>query len=183
MTEIAMRMKRIPVALVAGMVTILPVKAGRASCTAFAGLYLLFFYAASAGQGDDLPRKGYFGVRLAPLSDEVRARGQLEAGVGVLIEAVVPGTTAADGGMRHGDVLLALDRRTLSGVADVMTTVAAMTVRQKFEVTLLRGGRRMILPMTLKERPRDRGENFDVLYYHVVSGGARIRTIDRKSVV
>src|SRR5438128_1689157 len=177
-TEIAMRMRRIPVALVAVMVTILPVKAGRASCTAFVGLHLL--HAASAGQGDDLPRKGYFGVRLAPLSDEVRARGQLEAGVGVLIEAVVPGTTAADGGIRLGDVLLALDGRRLSSVADVMTTVAAMTVRQKFEVTLSRGGRRMILPMTLKERPRDRGETFDVLYHHVVSGGARIRTIVTK---
>ena len=173
-----MRMRRIPVALVAVMVTILPVKAGRASCTAFVGLHLL--HAASAGQGDDLPRKGYFGVRLAPLSDEVRARGQLEAGVGVLIEAVVPGTTAADGGIRLGDVLLALDGRRLSSVADVMTTVAAMTVRQKFEVTLSRGGRRMILPMTLKERPRDRGETFDVLYHHVVSGGARIRTIVTK---
>ena len=150
-----MRMRRIPVALVAGMVAILPVKAGCASCAAFVGLYLL--HAVSASQADELPRKGYFGVRLAPLSDEVRARGQLEAGVGVLIEAVVPGTTAADGGIRQGDVLLALDGRTLSGVADVMTTVAAMAVRQKFEVTLLRGGRRMILPMTLKERPRDRG--------------------------
>ena len=57
-TEIAIRMKRIPVALVAGMIAILPVKADCASCTAFFGLYLLD--AASASQADELPRKGYF---------------------------------------------------------------------------------------------------------------------------
>ena len=54
-----MRMRRIPVPLVAGMVAILPVKAGRASCTAFVGLHSL--HAASACQGDDVPRKGISG--------------------------------------------------------------------------------------------------------------------------
>jgi pimeloyl-ACP methyl ester carboxylesterase len=159
----------------AGVVALLPVTAGLASCAAFSGARPV--RAIIAGQDDELPRKGYLGVRLAPLSGEARAREGAGTGAGVLIEAVVPDTTAADGGIRPGDVLLAVGERTIGGVADAMAAVAAMAVRQPFEVTLLRAGRRIILPMTLKERPRDRGESFDVLYHHVVSGAARIRTI------
>lgn len=43
----------------------------------------------AAAQYEQLPRKGFLGVRLALLSDEVRARLQLQSGSGVLIEAVI----------------------------------------------------------------------------------------------
>jgi hypothetical protein len=122
-------------------------------------------YPAPSAQSEPLPRKGYLGVRLAP---ERR---------GVLIDAVMPDTAAADGGIRKGDVLVAVDRRTVTGMADVTAAVTSMIVGQKFEVTLIRDGQRMVLPLTLKERPRDRGANFDVLYEHVISGDARIRII------
>ena len=97
--EMATRMRRMPLALMAGVVAILPIKAVLPSCTAFFGPHLV--HAAPAGQDAELPRKGYFGVRLAPVSDEVRAREKLGTGAGVLIEAVVPGTTAADDGIKH----------------------------------------------------------------------------------
>ena len=161
--------------MLTAVVAIVPVTAPLRSCNVVFGSCPA--HAASPRQDDELPRKGFFGVRLAPLSDEVRAREHLGTGAGVLIEAVIPGTTAADGDLREGDVLLAVDGRTTTNVGDVMTTIAVMRVRQQFEVTLLRTGRRIVLPMTLKERPRDRGRNFDVMYEHVVSGSARIRTI------
>jgi pimeloyl-ACP methyl ester carboxylesterase len=169
------RMKRILLAVLIAVVAILPVTAPLRPCA------VVFVscpaHAAAPGQDDELPRKGFFGVRLAPLSDEVRAREHLGKGAGILIEAVIPGTTAADGDLREGDVLLAVDGSGITNVGDVMTIVAAMRVRQQFEVTLLRTGRRIVVPMTLRERPRDRGQNFDVMYEHVVSGAARIRTI------
>src|SRR5438093_3686283 len=132
---------------------------------------------ALAGAHDELPRKGYLGVRLAPLSDGARARQEPGRETGALIEAVIPDTTAANHGIKQGDVLLAVNARTVASVDDVMAAVAAIKVGQKFEVSLLRGGQRIVLQMTLKERPRDRGDNFDVLYHHVVTGPARIRTI------
>jgi pimeloyl-ACP methyl ester carboxylesterase len=135
---------------------------------------------ARASQENALPRKAYVGIRMAPLPDEIRAREQLGSGSGVLIEAVSPGTAGAEGGIRPGDVLLDVGGKAISGVADAVMTIATMPVGQKVEVTLSRAGRRVIFPVTLKERPRDRGETFDVLYDHVVSGAARIRTIVTK---
>jgi pimeloyl-ACP methyl ester carboxylesterase len=169
-------MRRVPLAVLIAVVGILPAQAPLLSCN-----FVFAFCparAALAGQDGELARKGFFGVRLAPLSDDVRAAHKhLGAEAGVLLEAVIPETTAADGDVRQGDVLLAVDGRTITGVGDVISAIAAMRVRQQFEVTVLRTGRQIILPMILKERPRDRGRNFDVIYEHVVSGAARIRTI------
>jgi pimeloyl-ACP methyl ester carboxylesterase len=158
--QIARMMRQLPLMLLVFAVALLPVQAS-----------------TTATPDDDLPRKGYLGVRLAPLSHGVRARQQLARGAGVLIEAVVPNTTAEDDGIKPGDVLLAVNGRSVGSVENVLAAVAAMTVGQKFEVSLARDGQRIVLPMTLKERPRDRGANFDVLYHYVVSGATRIRTI------
>ncbi len=132
---------------------------------------------AGAASNGDLPRKGYLGARLAPLPAEAAAREKLGAASGVVIEDVIPGTTAEESGLQAGDVLVAMDGKGVIGVVDVMSRVGALPAGRHFELTLLRDGRRMTLPVTLKERPRDKGANFDVLYEHVVSRGARIRTL------
>jgi hypothetical protein len=71
----ATRMRGLPLALMASVVAILPVKASLPSCIAFFGVDLV--HSAPGGQDEELLRKGYFGVRLALLSDEIRAREQL----------------------------------------------------------------------------------------------------------
>jgi pimeloyl-ACP methyl ester carboxylesterase len=141
-------------------------------------LTVLLVQAAPAPAADGkLPRKGSLGVGLAPLSDEVRTRQQLAGRAGVLIESVIPDTTAAEGGIRPGDILLAVNGKSITTVEEAIATIAVMTAADKVQLTLVRDGQPRVLSMTLKERPRDRGDNFDVLYHHVVSRGARIRTI------
>jgi PDZ domain-containing protein len=141
-------------------------------------LAVLLVHAVPAPAADgELPRKGYLGVRLAPLSDEVRTRQQFAGRAGVLIESVIPDTTAAEGGIRTGDVLLAENGKSITTVEEAIATVAVMTAADKVQLTLVRDGQPIVLSMTLKERPRGRGANFDVLYHHVVSRRARIRTI------
>lgn len=165
----ATRMRRGLLTLTAAAVALLSIHAS------FCGLPL--GHAAPGGQEDELPRKGCLGVRLAPLTDVIRAREQLAEGAGVQIEAVLPDTTAAEGNLRPGDILLAMDGKPISSVIDPNPMVAAMRVGQQFAVTLQRTGQRISLVMMLKACPRDQGETFEVLYHHVVSGGARIRTI------
>jgi pimeloyl-ACP methyl ester carboxylesterase len=143
----------------------------------FAVAILAIHTSTNATPDDDLPRKAFLGVRLAPLSDDVRTGEHIIRGAGVLIEAVIPDTTAADGGIRPGDVLIAINGRNVGGVEEAISAIAVMSAAQKADVSLVRGGQPIVLSMTLKERPRDRGDNFDVLYHHVVSRSARIRTI------
>jgi len=52
-----------------------------------------------------------------------------------------------------------------------------MTAAEKVQLTLVRDGQPIVLSMTLKERPRERGDNFDVLYHHVLGRGALVRAV------
>jgi hypothetical protein len=149
----------------------------RLTLLAFAVAIVAIHTSTNAAPDDDLPRKAFFGVRLAPLSDDVRTRQHIIRGAGVLIEAVIPDTTAAEGGISPGDVLLTVNGKSVTTVEEAIETTAVMTAADKVQLTLVRDGQPIVLSMTLKERPRDRGDNFDVLYHHIVSRGARIRTI------
>jgi pimeloyl-ACP methyl ester carboxylesterase len=133
--------------------------------------------AVHAAPEDALPRKGHAGIRVAPVPEDVRKAAGLAKGGGVLIAAVIPGSPAEAAGIRSDDILLTLDGRGVRDVDDVLNLMAAMKVGTTFEITLLRGGQRLGLDLVLQERPRDAGDGYDVLYHHVVSRGARIRTI------
>lgn len=127
---------------------------------------------------EELPRKGgRLGVRIAAIPDDVRAREKLRAGEGVLVEHVLPETSAAHAGLRAGDLLLTLDGRAIDSVPTFLETVPRMKAGQRVVFGVLRDARRLTMPVTLGPRPPDRGASFDVLYRHVVSKGARIRTI------
>jgi pimeloyl-ACP methyl ester carboxylesterase len=126
---------------------------------------------------DELPRKAaYFGVRIAAIPDDVQARYGLRDGEGVRIETVVPGTAAALDGVIVGDIVLTMDGGVV-GLSDFLETVPRLRSGQGIVLGLLRDGERHTVTVTIRERPRDRGTNFDVLYGHVRSSGARIRTI------
>jgi len=118
----------------------------------------------------ELPRKGMLGINMA----------RVPQGQGVLIEGVVPETSAETAGLRPGDILVALDGQAVRDIGDVMTRVAAIAVGQQIRVSLVRGGRPVEITVTMQERPRDRGDTFDVLYHEVVSRGVRLRTIVTK---
>ena len=129
---------------------------------------------------EPLPRRGQLGVRVAAVPDDFRPSLKLEAGEGVLVQLVAPGGSAEAGGLQSGDILLTLLGQRIRGVGDFLDRSAALIGGQPCELGLLRNGKRTVQRLLVSERPRDRGENFDVLYHEVVSGGTRLRTIVTK---
>src|SRR5690242_5195355 len=78
---------------------------------AFLSLVVLFACAggrahAQGTASGELPRKGFAGVQVGPVPEEVRARLRLTAGQGLLVGRVVAGSAAAEAGLAEGDVLL-----------------------------------------------------------------------------
>jgi hypothetical protein len=147
------------------------------------GVALFVALAAVAGVAaaqDALPRRGQLGVRVAAVPDDFRSALKLDPGEGVLVQLVVPGESAEAGGLQFGDILLTLQGQRIRGVADFLERASALLGGRPCELGLLRDGRRTTLSLVVRERPRDRGENFDVLYHEVVSGGTRLRTIVTK---
>ncbi len=71
------------------------------------------------------PSRGEWGLQLQNLSPEMAREYGLEAGQGVHIVGVRPGSPAAEAGLRPGDILLQVNRRAVGSVDDIKAAIAA----------------------------------------------------------
>ncbi|HEU4658769.1 MAG TPA: trypsin-like peptidase domain-containing protein [Capillimicrobium sp.] len=74
----------------------------------------------------------------------------------VEVAEVVDGSPAAEAGLRPGDLLVALDRRRITGVADVQSATEDDVIGTRMVATVLRDGRERqltIVPRELSPRP------------------------------
>lgn len=125
-----------------------------------------------------LPRRPLFGAVLAPVPDSLVARFGAGAAGGVVLQRVDSGTTAHAGGLRAGDVLVAIDTMRLAGPATAVAALRALPTGATFVVRRARpAGGDDTLRLVMRERPRDRGRAYVTHYDHVVSRGARLRTM------
>lgn len=95
------------------------------------------------------PRMGNMKVRLgiAPASYD-------EGQVGVPIGGVSPGTSAADAGLREGDVMTHWNGEELAGMEGLMVNLLAAEPDDVVQVTVQRGGESVDIPVKLKARER-----------------------------
>lgn len=129
-------------------------------------------------QSGSLPRKGLLGAQLLVATDEVRAAAGID--LGVLVGAVTFNTTASVGGLAQGDIVYSIDGKQVGSPQEAVAIVSGIPVGSRFEVRLVRSRQHQTLSLTMLEKPRDKGPNYEVIYDHVVSHGRRIRTMVSK---
>lgn len=131
----------------------------------------------TANVADTLPRKGTLGASFAPVSEEVRGANSLQPGAGLLVATVVPGLTADKAGVKPGDVLLFLNGYA-AAPGSLGPIIRELKTGQEITFVVARNKENLTLKTGYTEKPRDPGNaNYEVIYSHVVSNGARMRTI------
>ena len=149
--------------------------------TVTSGLVLAGFWSVAIADSSDidgkLRRRAMFGAQLAPVTREVRERQGLDGDGGVVLEKTVPGTSAADGDFRAGDVILAIDGVRITGIPMFLRKVEEARAGDALALDVVRDGARIQKSVKLREKPREKGDGYDVLYGAVTSHGARLRTI------
>ena len=78
-------------------------------------------------------KESAFGVTVQSLTPEIAQTLGIEKMQGVVITAVVSGSPAEDAGLRRGDVILQIDRKSIRNVADYKNAMGAL---KKGESTL-----------------------------------------------
>lgn len=90
--------------------------------------------------------EGYLGVELSDRRD---------GGQGAVITSVQADTPAARGGIEAGDLVVAVDDTTIDGATGLIASIRDRAPGDEVALTVVRDGRRVILPITLTERPDD----------------------------
>jgi serine protease Do len=94
-------------------------------------------------------RRGWLGVHIQEVTDEVAGRLAMDAPHGALVAGVDDGGPAAAAGVENGDVILEFDGKPVSAMHDLPRMVADEPVGKDVPVVVLRDGQKQTLSVTL----------------------------------
>jgi S1-C subfamily serine protease len=108
-------------------------------------------------KGGRIPRP-YIGIGMQPvkLPDAMKSKLNLINDGGVIVLSVEPGSPADKAGFLVGDVLVALGTAAIMDIDDVQSTLAPESVGQTIDASVVRGGERTNLAVTVGERSAQR---------------------------
>ncbi len=98
-------------------------------------------------------KRGYLGVGIQPLTEDIAASLGLPKDRGEIVSRVEPGFAAARAGIRQGDVIVKVNGTEVSPDTTLSYIVANLPVGSRVPVELIRGGQRQTLTATVGERP------------------------------
>ena len=94
-------------------------------------------------------RRGWLGVRIQPVTDEISQSLGMDRARGALVSGVVKGGPVDNGVLRSGDVILSFDGRPINEMRDLPRAVAESPVGKEVDVVVLRDGKEETVKVTL----------------------------------
>src|SRR3954454_10354954 len=101
------------------------------------------------------PVRGYLGVGLQPVDDELAASANLPKNSGEIVRTVVAGGPAARAGLQQGDVILRVNGQQVTPEQTVSYLVANTAVGSRVPLEIVRGARRATVTVAVGERPTE----------------------------
>ena len=101
------------------------------------------------------PQRGYIGVSLQTLDDDIAASLGIPKNQGELIRAVTAGGPAARAGIQQGDVVVSVGGRPVTPDESLAYLVARQPIGARVPIELVRDGRRQTVNVTVGVRPTD----------------------------
>jgi serine protease Do len=107
-------------------------------------------------------KRGYLGVQISPLSEDIADSLGLAKNRGEFIQGVEPGQGAEKAGIKAGDVIVKVNNREVTPDDTLSFIVAGLPIGSKVPIELIRGGKRTTVNATVGERPsEDKLANFN----------------------
>jgi len=103
-------------------------------------------------QDDGQIDRGWLGVQIKPVSEEVATVLGLSDGEGTQIERVMEGTPAQKAGLKAGDIILSFGGADIAEARDLTRAVASTPPDTASKIEVLRKGERLMLDVTLANR-------------------------------
>ena len=101
------------------------------------------------------PQRGYLGVGLQPLDENIASALGLPKDRGELVRSVVEGQAASRAGIRQGDVIVRVNGRDVTPDETVSYLIANTSVGTRIPVEIIRQGRRQTVTVMVAQRPTE----------------------------
>ncbi len=102
--------------------------------------------------------RGYLGVTVGPVDQKIQGAFGLADRKGAFVQSVTPGHAGDKAGVEHGDVIVAVNGQPADTTRELIDRISSFPPGTKVTLDVVRGGKRMHLPVTLEERPGKEGE-------------------------
>ncbi len=102
-------------------------------------------------------RRGYLGVGIRDVDEDLARELGLKQAKGVQITRIFPKAPGEKAGLKNGDVILKLGSRTVADGRALQTVVAGLPLGKPVKVEIVRGGKPMTLDVTIEEQPKTFG--------------------------
>ncbi|KFE33970.1 Do family serine endopeptidase [Thioclava atlantica] len=109
---------------------------------------------ADLGKGGEVKR-GFLGVSIQPVSEDIAAALGLDKPEGVLVADVSSDTPAKTAGLKRGDIIVAVDGKPMKQPRDLTRAIGSDEPGTEVQLSLLRANKPLTLSVTLGERPTE----------------------------
>lgn len=94
-------------------------------------------------------RRGWLGVRIQPVTDEIAESLGMAQATGALVAGIIEGGPVDDGSIQPGDVIVRFDGKDVEEMRDLPRIVAESPVGKQVDVEIIRRGERQTVAVTL----------------------------------
>ena len=104
--------------------------------------------------GGIVPR-GYLGVNIQPVTPEMAESLGMKTAKGAIVAEAMPGTPAAEAGLKAGDVITKLNGQVVEDASDLTRRIGSFKPSDKVELTYLRNGDEKTAQITLADQKNE----------------------------
>ncbi|HWU63865.1 MAG TPA: Do family serine endopeptidase [Ensifer sp.] len=117
-------------------------------------------------------RRGWLGVRLQPVTDDMVKTLGLDKARGALVSSVIAGGPAENGPIKSGDVILSFDGRPVKQARDLPLIVAESPIDTDLPAVVMRDGKETAVTVRLKQMAKDAEDDTEASPEALDDGGS-----------
>ncbi|WP_455212188.1 DegQ family serine endoprotease [Kaarinaea lacus] len=107
-------------------------------------------------------RRGQLGVTIQDLTPELASAFNITSGTGVVISQVAEGSPAQKSGIKPGDIVISVDSKPVTNVAELRNAIGLQRVGEKVELIVIRDGKERKLKVLIEEPKRTKVDGGDI---------------------